>query len=217
MLFQPSGAGAMATEQPNSYHQRYRAKGTGFLHEERRGFMIIPNILYYARMDYDTTSQKTPKYVVEEQAGFYPPMEAITGRNGKISMYLREKLRENENSPSMWLQAKDSLNFTGLKDYFIGGKLSGFAYGYPLADKTYSSKNKQNPFYNYKDDGFLFIVHQNQTTTTEADKIRPSYIELLVLDGAKVLIPSYCKMLQMGGFDDALKLLREQARKANVL
>ena len=43
--------------------------------------MITPNILYYARLEFDATSKKTPKYVVTAQAGYYPPIETITGRN----------------------------------------------------------------------------------------------------------------------------------------
>ena len=117
----------------------------------------------------------------------------------------------------MKLQAKNSLNFTGLKDYFVDGRLSGFAYGYPLATETYSSKQKPNPFFNYKDDGFLFIIHQDQTAATEPEKIKPFRIELIVLEGAKVLIPAYCKMLQMGGFDEAITLLREQAKRTDGL
>lgn len=174
--------------------------------------MITPNILYYARLEFDTTSKKTPKYVVTAQAGYYPPMEAITGRDGKISMYLMEKLKEGENVPFIRLQAKNSLNFTGLKNCFIDGKLSGFAYGYPLADKTFSAKKKTNPFFEYKDDGFLFIVHQDCKAVTEAEKIRPSFIELIVLDGAKLLIFSYCKQLMMGGFNEVLDALRKQAK-----
>lgn len=174
--------------------------------------MITPNILYYARLEFDTTSKKTPKYVVTVQAGYYPPMEAIRGKNGKVSMYLMEKLKEGTNIPAIRLQAKDSLNFTGLKDYFVNGKLSGFAYGYPLADKTYSTKKKNNPFFEYKDDGFLFIIHQDSKAITETEKIRPSSIELIVLDSAKVLISSYCKQLMMGGFDEMLNSLRKQAK-----
>ncbi|MEO4716872.1 hypothetical protein ABHZ63_10360 [Phocaeicola vulgatus] len=34
--------------------------------------MITPNILYYARLEFDATSKKTPKYVVTAQAGYYP-------------------------------------------------------------------------------------------------------------------------------------------------
>ena len=138
--------------------------------------MITPNIRYYAKMEYDTSSQKTPKYVIKAEAGFYEPMEHIKGRNGFVSMYLMEKLKDGANVPSMRLQAKDSLNFTGLKDYFVDGKLS------------------------------------DKTAATTPDQIRPTFIELIVLEGAKVLIPSYCKQLTMGGFDEAINLLREQAK-----
>ena len=182
--------------------------------------MTTPNIRYYARMEDCTGNGKTPKYRITAQAGYFPPMETIIGRDGKVSMYLqvsKDSGSKKDNSPAMKLQAKDSLNFTGLKDYFVDGKLSGFAYGYPLAVKTYSSKQKPNPFFAYKDDGFLFIVHQDQTAATEPEKIKPSCIELVVLEGAKVLISSFCKMLQMGGFDEALAALRKQAKQVDAL
>ena len=166
--------------------------------------MIIPTIRYYGRLEFDNNSKTTHKYTIKSEAGYYEPMEQIKGRNGFVSMYLMEKLKEGANIPSMRLQAKNSLNFTGLKDYFVDGKLSGFAYGYPLADKVYSSKKIENPFYEYRNDGFLFIVHQDKTAATTAEQIRPTFIELIVLDGAKVLIPSYCKQLIMGGFDEAI-------------
>lgn len=174
--------------------------------------MITPNILYYAKMEYDTKSKKTPKYIIKAEAGFYEPMEYIKGRNGLVSMYLMEKLKKGTNVPSMRLQAKDSLNFTGLKDYFIDGKLTGFAYGYPLADKFYSSKKKENPFYRCRHDGFLFIIGQDEKEAIPAKQIRPAFIELIVLEGAQVLISSYCKQLMMGGFNDAIELLRGQAK-----
>ena len=88
---------------------------------------------------------------------------------------------------------------------------------YPLPDKTYSSKRKENPFYDFKNDGYLFIVHQNKNANTATEQIRPTVIEFIVLDGAKVLISSYCKQLMMGGFDEALKSLREQAKQVNAL
>lgn len=181
---------------------------------------MMPNIRYYARLDDCTGNGKTPKYVVMAWAGYYPPMNEIVGRDGKISMYLqvsKDSGSEKDNAPAMKLQAKNSLNFTGLKDYFVNGRLSGFAYGYPLSAETYGSKRKPNPFYNFRDDGFLFIVHQDQTATTAPEKIKPSSIELVVLDGAKVLISSYCKMLQMGGFDEALAALRKQAKQVDAL
>lgn len=182
--------------------------------------MITPKIRYYARMEDCTGYGKTPKYVITVQAGYYPPMDEIVGRDGKVSMYLqvsKDSGSKKDNAPAMKLQAKDSLNFTGLKDYFVNGRLSGFAYGYPLSAETYGSKKKRNPFYNYKDDGFLFIIHQDQTAANEGQKIRPAFIELIVLEGAKVLISAYCKQLVMGGFNEVLKVLREQAQAGNVL
>ena len=169
--------------------------------------MITPNIRYYARLKFDETSKKTPKYIITAEAGYYPPMEAIKGKNGKVTMYLMSKREQQpSDTPPMRLQAKDSLNFTGLKDYFVNGKLSGFAYGYPDEKKTYSSENKENPFFDYKDDGYLFIIHQDDNNQI------PTVIELIVLENGKILLSSYCKQLEMGGFDEALKLLREQAK-----
>ncbi len=173
--------------------------------------MNTPNILFYAKMEYSTQKgRETPRYTITRQAGYYPPMEQLKGRDGKISFFLLPQSREDISStPPMKLQGKGSLNFTGLKDYWIEGKISGLAYGYPLDKPTYSSKAKQNPFFDYKDDGYLFYIHTNATQPT-----KPTYIELLILEGAakvKGILASYCKMLEMGGFDEALQALRLQA------
>lgn len=177
--------------------------------------MNTPNVRYYAKMVNTTQKgKKTPKYTITAQAGYYPPMEQLRGRDGQISMNLMEKLKEGDNVPSMRLQAKNSLNFTGLKDYFQDGRLSGFAYGYPLDKPTYSKDDKPNPFFDYKQDGFLFLIEQDEKDQTN---LTPTSIELVVLEGAKVLISAYCKQLVMGGFDEALQALREQAQKGSAL
>lgn len=171
--------------------------------------MNTPNIRYYAKFVNTTQNgKKTPKFTIIMQAGYYPPMEQLKGRDGKISMYLMEKLKEGDNVPSMRLQAVKSLNFTGLKEYFQDGKLSGFAYGYPLDSETYSKGSKPNPFFDYRQDGFLFKVYQD---SSDPKSVVPACIELIVLEGAKVLISAYCKQLVMGGFEDALQTFREQA------
>ena len=108
--------------------------------------MNTPNVRYYAKMVNTTQKgKKTPKYTITAQARYYPPMELLRGRDGQISMNLMEKLKEGDNVPSMRLQAKNSLNFTGLKDYFQDGKVSGLAYGYALDKQTYSKDAKRNP------------------------------------------------------------------------
>ena len=71
--------------------------------------MNIPNIRYYARLEDCTGNGKTPKYVITAQAGYYPPMDEIIGRDGKISMYLqvsKDSGSKKDNAPAMKLQAK---------------------------------------------------------------------------------------------------------------
>lgn len=167
--------------------------------------MNTPNIRYYARFERNRNGKgKTPKYTIIKEKGYYPPMEELRGRNGDISMYLMEKLKEGLRVPSYRLQAKGSLNFTGLKDYFVDGKLTGFAYGYPLDTETYGGKNKKpNPFCSYANDGFLFKVYNN-----ESKEVTPDIIEMIVLKDAKPLIGSYCKSLEQGGFNNVLEILR---------
>lgn len=150
---------------------------------------------------------KTPKFTITEAVGYYPPMEDLRGREGKISFNLMEKLKDGINVPSMRLQGKNSLNFTGLKDYFIGGKLSGVAYGYPSDKETYGKKNTPNPFYDYKNDGFLFIMKPDQN---DKNNIVPMEIELIVLADAKLLISAYCSQLAIGGYDNELAILRSK-------
>lgn len=169
--------------------------------------MINPKQRYYAKLERCKEGIKTPKYTIVKEAGYYAPMESLKGKDGHVSMYLQNQRKEKEDIPPMWLQAKNSLNFTGLKFYFIDGKISGYAYGYPLDEETYSKKDIKNPFFEYKNDGFLFLIHDDETG------ILPKYIELIVLEDAKPLIASYCKQLIMGGFDEALSLLRKQAQR----
>lgn len=169
----------------------------------------MPIILYYAKFKNTTEGRKTPKYTVISQWGYYPPMEELKGRDGLISMNLVEKLKEGENVPAMRLQAKNSLNFTGLKEYFIDGKLSGYAYGYPSDVQYYSSKKRLNPFFEHRNDGYLFIVNTDGCAPTN---IIPTGFEMIVLEGGRTLIPSYCKQFIMGGFDEALKEIRQSAQ-----
>lgn len=176
--------------------------------------MVQPEIVYYARLTYDKGSKKTPKYVITAEAGYYPPMDELRGRDGRVSVYLMAK-RENQTKssvPAMSLQAKNSLNLTGLKDYFVNGALSGFAYGYPLDKHVYSSKERPNPFFECREDGFLFVVHQNEEASTPEAKQLPTEFEMIVLQGGKCLISAYCKALMNGGFDDRLTELRKQIK-----
>ena len=53
--------------------------------------MIQPTIVFYGRIDFDSKSGKSPKYVLTSVWGNYSPMETLRGRNGMVSMYLLPK------------------------------------------------------------------------------------------------------------------------------
>ena len=107
-------------------------------------------------------------------------MEALIGIDGKISFQLLERLKGNDEAPAMRLQGKSSLNFTGLK----------------------------NPFFEYREDAFLFIIHQEGGSSD----LLPTAFEMVVIEGGKVLAGAYCAQLAEGGFNDELNSLRGQAR-----
>lgn len=168
--------------------------------------MNKPMIKYYGKFVFDHQSQtKTPKYYLSNGAGWFPELENLRGQNGKVNLYLMPK-RENQSidAPSMSLAVvKNGLNLTGLKEFYVNGSPSGYAYGYPLPTEKY--RNKPNPFYTCKEDGFLFKFEMGDNTT------QPLSFEMIVIDGGRVLITSYCKMLQIGVLDEELKELQKQA------
>ena len=173
---------------------------------------VSKEIKAYFRLEYDKTSKATPKYNVTQMWGYYPPLEKLRSRkSGKITMYLLSK-REGQpsNTPKMRLQAARSLNFTGLKDYFVDGKVSGYAYGNPPKGQTYPYRGGQetNPFAEYQGDGFLFVVHQ------DGNNLLPDCMEVLVIGGANanVMAARYVKQLEMGGYDGDLQQLRGWAK-----
>lgn len=175
----------------------------------------MPKILFYALFE-GVMSGKTPKYILTAQVGYFPEMEKFKGRDGNISLNLLESRASGhtkDNAPEMRLQAKGSFPFTGLKEYFIQGQLSGYSYGNPPDTKTYGkAKPKENPLYEHRQDAFLFLWDKSELTPQGT----PPRFELMVLQDAKVLAAAYCKQLVMGGFDEQLKQLRLQAEAAKV-
>lgn len=159
------------------------------------------NILkYYAVME-DVTKGKTPKYMITFQRGYLPGMEQLKGKDGNINFYLMESRKKANEIPDMYLQGKNSLNFTGLKWYTLPVEGIGYAYGCPFDAPTYGKDKKVNPFYDCRDDAYIFIVHQKGTT-------RPSKIELIVLEHQKVLAAAYCKAAKDGKLNDMIQQIK---------
>ena len=167
-------------------------------------------VKFYSKFFLDKAAKcASHKYYMGEAAGYAPEFDAFKGRNGKFNLYLKPK-REGQSidAPSMYFQiVKTNMNFTGLKEYFADGKPTGYAFGEPFPKETY--KGKPNPLYDVRNDGYLFKLAFDERVDNEA--IYPSSFELIVVDGGRVLISSYAKMLHLGLLDEELERMRKQA------
>lgn len=173
--------------------------------------MIHPEINYYCRFD-DRTGGRTPRYVSAVEWGYYAPMESLRNKDGDIVLYLVPGWPE-KGGPAMRLQARDSLNLTGLEGYFGGP--DGCASGAPPIGPTYGGKMKKrpNPFAGCKRDGFLFkFTPGDVMLTSETSAPAPACIEMLVVRDGWPFRSDYRMMLARGGFDKVLGKFRIEAR-----
>ncbi len=166
-------------------------------------------VMYLEFINSTRDGKKTPRFTSVKEWGKYAPMAALRGRDGKISLYLLESIqsgsKESTSTPPMKLQAKGSLNLTGLKNYYVGGEISGYAFGNPYDKPTYGKSETPNPFGANCKDGFLF-----RFKFEEGNNI-PVGFEMMVIPNVGNLIVSYCERLRIGGYDVFLEEVRKQA------
>ena len=152
---------------------------------------------------------KHPKYTAKIEWGKYPPLDALRGRDGVVSLYLLPSVesgsKDSTSTPPMRLQAKGSLNLTGLKNYYVGGELSGYAFGNPYNKPTYGKSDKINPFGEDCKDGFLFRFKFVDGSHT------PTSFEMIVIPNVGNLIANHCEMFRIGGYDKFVEEVRKQA------
>lgn len=150
---------------------------------------------------------KTPRYDCVSKAGCYEPLEMLTSKAGLLYAYLSET-RGVINSPDnrradRFLHTSDSLNISSV--YLLSEPVGGLGfvgYGNPDPNKTYGGKNKKpNPFFNWRNDGFLFVVSSDW-----------QYIEMLILPNGRYTLESNAKRLKDGYFDEMLATFRNIAQ-----
>lgn len=146
---------------------------------------------------------KVPRFDVTGVCGSYKPLEDIKDKDGKIYMYLMNAngiVNNEKRVASHFLQARGSLNFSSI--FLVNGENTTgeplVGYGYGNTSKTYGKDKKTNPFYAYKNDGYLFIC-KNGT------------IEILIITGGKYSIEEKAKCLYRGAYNGELKKVREEA------
>lgn len=144
----------------------------------------------------------TPKYVLSQWLGKYPPLRYLVGKDGKISFYLQTPISESSGAPQYRLQGKSSINITGL--WPCGNNVY---FGQPPRGQRYSAKQKVNPFAGHEMDGFLFIFAPDMTS-----------FEMLVFSGQRLNIGQIAQDVANGCYQREIKELEQRAAQhfANV-
>lgn len=146
-----------------------------------------------------------PRFDLTKQAGYYKPLEQLkNSKNGQTCFFLNETngvINSHTNRAERFLQAKNSLNVSSV--YLLSlATTNGYytGYGYPNPSKTYSKQKRPNPFYECRNDGFLFAIAEDWKT-----------IEVLVIPYGKNTIQGYANALADGVFREQLDSLRGTA------
>jgi len=147
------------------------------------------------------TERKTPTYIAVAQAGYFKPLQAIRNAKNEIIMYYQRNDKCNKNSTAETrLQCKGSINFSSI--YFKNLKIGeiNIGCGEPPA-MEYFKNRKRNPFFESKEDGYLFLIAPDLQT-----------IEILIVPNSRHYIEGIAKKLADGKFDDALNQMRDTAK-----
>ena len=161
----------------------------------------------YLRLERLTDKErKVPCYSVTALAGYYKPLEALKTRNG-IKLYLQAASTyiktPDTRRADYTLEGNKSLNFSSL--FVLNGYKpteSGIIVGYgnPPRTETYSKMKRPNPFYEYRQDGFVFLITPDYST-----------IEVLVIPNGMPTIIGSAQALANGVFDEELATARKAA------
>jgi len=156
----------------------------------------------------DGSKSKTPRYIATAQAGYFKPLQAIKNAKDEIIMYYQRNDKCNKNSTAETrLQCKGSINFSSI--YFDNLKIGEMLIGSGEPPQTKELKDskkgsKANPFFESKNDGYLFIL--------SPDANLPETIEILIVPNSRNLIQGIAKQLADGQFNEALSQIRNTAK-----
>lgn len=148
---------------------------------------------------------KVPRYDCTALAGYYKPLDALKNAKGQLFFYLSETRgiinSSDQRRTDNFLQAsKDSFNFSSIfmLDY-TASPLIG--YGNANGNRTFGKVGKTNPFFECKNDGYLFVISQDW-----------QQIEVLVIPDGKHTIYGNAKELADGRYFEALESMRKTAK-----
>lgn len=135
--------------------------------------------------------------------GYYKGIEPFMNRKGMFILYLikaNTMVHTTEERRAEYVLQNNSMNFSSVFPLLLP-EYTGFAYGDPN-NKEKLKNGKDNPLYEFRNDGFLFIIDPYFTK-----------IEILIIEGGRYTIQGYLKQLAAGEFNDALQHMRKTAKQ----
>lgn len=158
--------------------------------------------------------RKQPRYDLTHVAGYWEALERLKNYKGRlyfnfISTDKNEYRKKDGTTPEYYLQCtpakSKTINFSGIRFQYSDDKEISFASGEP-SDRQILKTGVINPMYDQCNDGFLFLFPEDMQT-----------LEILIIESGRQRIDIHRKHLSLGGFDEALQQLRQQARKVDPL
>lgn len=154
------------------------------------------------------TGSKNPRFDCVRMSGNYKPLDSLKNGRGQLFLTLakaRGIIRSPDNMRAEYfLGAKgNKLNFSSIYMYnspITGNEKIKVGYGNPDRNKTFGKDKKPNPFFDFKEDCFLFLIAPDLLT-----------IEILVVsDGYNTMLAN-AKALADGVYSEELKTMRATA------
>ncbi|MFH5885269.1 hypothetical protein ACG2F4_13230 [Halalkalibaculum sp. DA3122] len=136
-----------------------------------------------------------------QYSGDYKGLDCLKNNKGMLFFYktpAREFVNADSQRVAEWSLTKSSLNVTSL--FIEDLDYPELAYGYPNSSRLLNNGDK-NPFYPYRNDGYLFIMNKDITE-----------LEMLVIPDSRNLIRSFYQLLIDGELDSNINQLRQQAQ-----
>lgn len=141
----------------------------------------------------------------DRMSGGYKGLTNFVNTKGQLFLYktpCRDFVSADSKRMAEWALTNSingqTINFSSI--YIEDMDCQEIGYGYSNPNRLLSN-GKPNPQFEFRNDGYLFLVNTDYTE-----------IEVLVIPDGRNLISSYYQKMIDGGFDDELKILREQAR-----
>ncbi len=198
----------MDATKPESHHLR-AGNQSRYLPGIERGCKMIPVYFRFESLpDELRTAHKIKSKARLDCTGFtdnlpggYKGLMNFVNAKGMMFFYLteaRDFVSADSKRIADFSLTNASINLTSI--YIEDLQYPQYGYGTPNA-KRFLSNGKENPLFDYRLDGYLFVMNQAY-----------SQIEMFVIPGGRNLINAYYQKLIDGGLDEDIQSLRKAAK-----